>query len=88
MADYYRDEMYDQLAEENAREHEAEELIEDYKKGICFWKPKYGEPILIQNMTNAHIINTLSYINKLEPISFKGYAYIEIFRCEKIKRGI
>ena len=59
-------------------------FMEMYKKGILEWKTRNEGEILVQDMTDRHIINTY----KMLISSDKSKEWQEVFELEMDKRGI
>lgn len=86
MADYYADLAIEAEFELEAR---AEEVYEFYKKGTLVWKTKTGEKILVNNMTDSHIKNSINFLIGKENYAYRGAytsAIIDVLEMELKKR--
>lgn len=86
MADYYADLALDAEFELEAR---AKEVYEFYKKGTLVWKTKTGDKILVNNMTDSHIKNSINFlIGKEDYVYRDAYtsAIIDVLEMELKKR--
>lgn len=85
IAEYWEDLAFSQMAEESIK---AEKILEYYENSTLFWTTKDDKSILIHNMTDIHVKNTLNLLLKVEEKTEITKAYIEVFEQEINKRKI
>ena len=91
MADYHRD-----ISMEWEQQHGGEyyngihykELLREYLKGKLKWLNKETEELLVEDMTNQHIINSKDYLVKKNTNNQSLLEWIDIFNMEIKKRNI
>ena len=79
-------------AEYSYRESVADEIVENYKMGICFWETKDKKRMLIEHMDNQHLRNSYNIMKKAslnderELSTLIPYAWCVVLKAEIIKR--
>jgi len=88
IADYYTNLSLDAESELQAK---AEEIYEGYKKGALVWKTKNGNKILVSNMTDSHIKNSINFFSRNKDYVYRDAytsAIIDVLKMELKKRTI
>lgn len=94
MAEYYFNVALEQMVKEDmnrkSQEEACETLLESYKMGIAEWITKSGDTLLITDMTNEHILNTLKFLTSKtkKERNYLTDTWIVILRAETKKRKI
>jgi len=92
IADYYADlamqvEFELQQIDEYYNNIHFNDLLKEYVKGKLHWVTKDGQQILIKNMTDSHLLNSIKWLNKI-----KQYTWVsemkDILIMEKEKRKL
>ena len=63
-------------------------LLKEYLKGKLLWCKKDGNNILIQNMTDSHLINSIKWINENHLERTCMNTMEDILLIEKYKRNL
>ena len=63
-------------------------LLKEYLKGKLLWCKKDGNNILIQNMTDSHLINSIKWINENHLERTCMNTMKDILLIEKYKRNL
>jgi hypothetical protein len=68
MADYYRDQedVFGDCMDESSK-IPVKNKLELYNNKSLFWETKEGEEILIQDMSNLHLENSIKYVERTDP---------------------
>ena len=89
MADWHMEEMMlEDFREELERrdiDEKLKELEEYYKLGILRWVTKEGEQILLQKMTDEHVMNTIEFLKKKDKSEIRN-KWIQLLGYEFEKR--
>lgn len=90
IADYYADlamqaEFEIQQIDEYYNNIHFNDLLKEYLKGKLHWVTKDNEQILIKNMTNSHLLNSIKYLNKIKQHTWVSEMK-DILNIEKEKR--
>jgi len=63
----------------------AKKLEENYKLGILRWTTREGEGILLQKMTDEHVMNTIEFLKKKDKNEIRN-KWIQLLEYEFEKR--
>lgn len=96
MGDMADDLMFRGLVEDLKLEHydlhysgiHYKSLLKEYLKGTLFWGKKDGNHILIQNMSDSHLLNSINWIGKNHPNRTCMIELKDILLIEKQKRSL
>ena len=82
MADYHNEDWN----EDQFLLDRANEMFDEYECGILNWETKAGQEILVQDMLDIHIENTLKFFEKKSKKGILTEAWHEILTREFAKR--
>lgn len=93
MADYYADlamqEDWDnKYYDEYYNDVHYDDILKEYLKGKLHWVTKDGQQILIKDMTDSHLLNSIKWIDKNHSDRTVMQELKDIFIMEKEKRKI
>jgi hypothetical protein len=91
MADYYADlaieaEYHWEYKDTHYGDIHYKNLLREYLKGMLYWRKKDGNHILIQDMEDSHLLNSISWIEKNNLDHTCMVEMREILLIEKQKR--
>lgn len=93
MADYYREQQFDfDIANQEYDEYynnvHYKDILSEYLKNKLYWFSKDNQQILIKDMTDSHILNSIKWIDKHHSDRTVMQELKDILIMEKIKRNI
>jgi fatty acid-binding protein DegV len=83
MADYYRDnEDCDIYNDEVFNNEYYEHIWVNYQKGKLHWTTKDGKRLLISNMEDSHILNTINHLKSKTESNLAVDEWLDVFSAE------
>lgn len=82
MADYYMEQYEEIYDDETFNDEYYRDIWTKYQKGKLFWTTKAGDSMLISNMEDSHLLNTIRHLEKKREGNLAIDEWLDVFSAE------